>query len=109
MDLKTYLFRCKKENIQTLFWLVLGSLCVTAHGLCNANAMTQLVAGNLILFAKWIIFMVATDLIWSLQLRNVAIYTERSMQVMEKISLKEWLTLVMTATTKKQTRHIVHG
>lgn len=35
------------------------------------------------LFAKWIIFMVATDLIWSLQLRNVAIYTERSMQIMD--------------------------
>lgn len=83
ITLTTYLWRCKRQNLITLFWILLGSLCVTANGWASGQALAAIVALNFTKFFYWSLCLLAVNLLWSLQLLMVGKMEEKSIQGMD--------------------------
>lgn len=83
ITLKKYIFRCKKQNLITLGWILLGSLCLTSHGLISGQALSAIVALDFKGFFGWILALVMVNLVWSFQLYFVGKMTEKSIQLMD--------------------------
>lgn len=82
MNVKTYLIRCKKENLIWLFWIVLNSLCVFLNGMFSAKAITSLVSfeiGEFIINCCVIFFV---NILWVIQIYQGSKTKEKAIQKM---------------------------
>ncbi len=85
MTLKTYLFRCKRNNSIWLFWIFINSLCVYLNGILSAKAISTIVNFDL---QSLFVFKIGAILAVNLLL-GIAIYqTQASEKLYKKCVLK---------------------
>ncbi|MGT2910458.1 ATP-binding cassette domain-containing protein [Streptococcus cameli] len=83
MSIKTYLYRCPKENSILLFWLIINSACLWANGILSARALTSLVALEFQTFFLTCLGIFLVYLLWSLQIQQVNHWRERAIQAID--------------------------
>lgn len=93
MSIRTYLIRCKKENLIWLFWIFINSLCVFLNGMLSARAITTLVNFNLREFIIYSTAILLVNILWVVQIYQGSKANEKAIQAMcneirKDISLK---------------------
>ena len=93
MNIRTYLIRCKKENLIWLFWIFINSLCVFLNGMLSARAITTLVNFNLREFIIYSTAILLVNILWVFQIYQGSKANEKAIQAMcneirKDISLK---------------------
>lgn len=82
MNVKTYLIRCKKENLMWLFWIVLNSLCVFLNGIFSAKAITSLVSFEIGEFIIHCCVIFIVNILWVIQIYQGSKTKEKAIQKM---------------------------
>lgn len=85
MPLAKYIRRAWKENLIVLFWVVIGSSCTTLYGLSTANILTSAVAFKFRAVIIWVVVLLLTSVIWSLQIYFEAVTLTKSTQKMDTL------------------------
>lgn len=84
MTIKTYLMRCKRENLIWLFWILINSLCVFLNGIFSANAITALVTLSFQEFLFYGLAILFINILWAVQIYQGARANEKAIQAMTK-------------------------
>ncbi|MBJ8349287.1 ATP-binding cassette domain-containing protein [Streptococcus zalophi] len=82
VTIKTYLWRCKKENSIWLFWILVNSVCVFLNGILSARAITTLVSFDLKGFILYSLSILAVNILWVIQIYQGAKANEKAIQMM---------------------------